>query len=111
VQGGTISVTGAGLDASRTDYTDLIARAVQVNAGIWAHQLEVTTGANHVDTTNNTVAPITGTGAVPTVSIDVAQLGGMYAGKITLVGTEAGVGVRNAGNIGATAGELVLTVH
>uniref|UniRef100_UPI002AD20068 two-partner secretion domain-containing protein n=1 Tax=Halothiobacillus sp. TaxID=1891311 RepID=UPI002AD20068 len=111
VQGGTISVTGAGLDASRTDYTDLIARAVQVNAGIWAHQLEVTTGANHVDTTNNTVAPITGTGAVPTVSIDVAQLGGMYAGKITLVGTEAGVGVRNAGNIGATAGELVLTAN
>ncbi|ANJ67316.1 hypothetical protein A9404_07895 [Halothiobacillus diazotrophicus] len=111
VQGGTISVTGAGLDASRTDYTDLIARAVDVNAGIWAHQLEVTTGANHVDTTNNTVAPIAGTGAVPTVSIDVAQLGGMYAGKITLVGTEAGVGVRNAGNIGATAGELVLTAN
>ena len=28
----------------------------------------------------------------------------MYAGKITLIGTEAGVGVRNAGSIAATAG-------
>lgn len=31
----------------------------------------------------------------------------MYVGKITLVGTEAGVGVRNAGQIGASAGEEV----
>ena len=33
----------------------------------------------------------------------------MYAGKIVLVGTEAGVGVRNAGHIGASAGEVVIT--
>jgi filamentous hemagglutinin len=45
---------------------------------------------------------------VPAFGIDVAQLGGMYAGKITLVGTEAGLGVRNAGAIGATGGDLVL---
>ncbi|MBK7424808.1 MAG: hypothetical protein IPJ48_17945 [Propionivibrio sp.] len=45
----------------------------------------------------------------PAFAIDVAQLGGMYAGKIVLVGTEAGVGVRNAGHIGASAGEVVIT--
>ena len=33
----------------------------------------------------------------------------MYANKITLIGTEAGLGARNAGNIGAGAGGLVVT--
>ncbi len=32
----------------------------------------------------------------------------MYAGKIILIGTESGVGVRNAGVIGASAGDVVL---
>jgi filamentous hemagglutinin len=34
----------------------------------------------------------------------------MFANKIWLVGNEHGVGVRNAGSIGAQAGELVVTV-
>lgn len=113
VQRGVITVTGAGLEASRTDYTDLIARAVQVNAGIWASRLNITTGANqvNVDSAGNETARnrIAGTGASPVFAIDVAQLGGMYAGKITLIGTEAGVGMRNAGHIGASAGEVIVT--
>jgi len=39
----------------------------------------------------------------------ISELGGMYAGKIRLIGTEQGVGVRNAGNLGASAGEFTLT--
>lgn len=108
VQRGQITVQGAGLDASQTDYTDLIAHAVQVNAGIWAQQLAVTTGPNQVDAANTLATPIAGSGTAPTVSIDVAELGGMYARKITLVGTEAGVGVRNAGEIGAAAGDVII---
>lgn len=45
----------------------------------------------------------------PEMALDVSSLGGMYAGKIRLVGTESGVGVRNAGHIGAQAGEFTLT--
>lgn len=34
VGGGTVRIDGAGMDASQTDYADIIARAVQVNAGV-----------------------------------------------------------------------------
>jgi len=109
VRRGTITIEGAGLDASQADYTDLIARAIQVNAGIWARQLNATTGANQVDAANTQATPAAGLGPAPAYALDVAQLGGMYAHKITLIGTEAGLGVRNAGNIGASAGDVVLT--
>ncbi|MCW3280830.1 filamentous hemagglutinin N-terminal domain-containing protein [Escherichia coli] len=52
VEGGEIQVTGKGMDASRTDYTDIIARSVKINAGVWAQDLKVTTGRNNVDITH-----------------------------------------------------------
>ncbi|MCU6498322.1 hemagglutinin repeat-containing protein [Rugamonas sp. A1-17] len=117
VRGGMINIGGAGLDARQTDYTALIARSVQLNAGLWAQQLEVTTGVNDIALAadgaapGNAATPVAAGGEVPRYGIDASQLGGMYANKITLVGTEAGVGVRNAGALGAAAGELVVTTE
>ncbi|PQA75676.1 DUF637 domain-containing protein [Rhodoferax sp. TS-BS-61-7] len=110
VQRGTITVEGTGLDTNAADYTNIIARAVQLNAGVWAKDLKVTTGSNDVNAANTSATAIAGTGTAPTVALDVAALGGMYAGKITLVGTEAGVGVNNRGSIVARGGDLVLQV-
>ena len=109
VQRGNIAIEGAGLDASQSDYTDLISRAIQINAGLWARQLRVTTGANRVDAEHTQASAAAGVGATPTLALDVARLGGMYAGKISLVATESGLGVRNAGDIGASAGEVVIS--
>ncbi|NML30424.1 hemagglutinin repeat-containing protein [Paraburkholderia antibiotica] len=109
VTGGTITVQGDGFNASDIDQVDLIARAVQANAAIYANTLNVVTGANNVDYASLNATPIAGTGAAPGVSIDVSQLGGMYANWIVLVGTENGVGVANAGKLAAQAGDLTLT--
>ncbi len=109
VNGGTISIGSAGLDARTTDYAAILARAVTLNAGIWASDLKVVTGANQIPVDANQVAPITGNGATPTFALDVSALGGMYANSISLIGTEAGLGVRNTGAIGASAGNLVVT--
>jgi filamentous hemagglutinin len=109
VQRGTININGVGMDATSTNYTDLIARAVVVNAGLWAKQLKLTTGTNLVDAAHTSASPLAGTGQAPVFTLDVAVLGGIYAGKILLIGTEAGVGVRNAGHIGAAAGDVVLS--
>lgn len=114
VQAGNISINGKGLDFSTTDYAAILARAVQVNAGIWASELKVLTGANQIDAaslaanTTPIATTIAGTGVVPSFALDVAQIGGMYAGKIHLIGTEQGLGVRSAGTIGSTGGDLVL---
>lgn len=110
VERGIVTIKGAGLDSSQTNYTDLIARTVAINAEIWANDLNVTAGANQVNINQSAITPIAGTDSTPTIAIDVAALGGMYAGKIHLVGTENGVGVRNTGSITASAGELTLTV-
>ena len=107
---GAIRVQGEGLDASRADYADLITRSLQVNAGIWANQLQASLGNNLVSADHAGVLARSGGGAVPAFALDVGALGGMYANKIWLVGNEHGVGVRNAGQIGAQAGELVVTV-
>lgn len=111
VQNGLISINAGGLNTSSSDYTAIISRAVQVNDSLWANQLSVTTGANQVAYGLNGAATAqAGTGAIPTVAIDVAQLGGMYANKIFLVGTENGVGVSNAGTLGST-GDLTLSAN
>jgi len=106
---GNIAISGGGLDATGVDRADLIARAVQANAKVWAHNLNVVTGANQVGYADLATQAIRGEGTAPGVSLDVAALGGMYADKIHLLGTEAGVGVRNSGEIAAQAGDFQLT--
>ncbi|VBB09905.1 pectin lyase fold [Lucifera butyrica] len=108
VTGGQIAIQGAGMDASTTDRADIISRAVAVNAGVWGHELNVVTGANQVSHTDLSTQKIAGSGETPKVSLDVAALGGMYADKIKLVGTEAGVGVNSAGTLSAHSGDLTL---
>jgi len=109
VEGGEITIEGSGLDTNTADFTDIISRSVSINASIWANDLKMTTGTNEVSADHATITEIDGDDNRPTVGIDVSELGGMYAGKITLVGTEDGVGVINSGDIGANVGEVVIT--
>ena len=107
VAGGRIQVAGKGLDASQTDQVDLLAQAVQVNAGIWAKEAHVVTGRNRIAYDGLQVTPLSETGNQnvadePGVALDVAAIGGMYANRIYLVGTEKGLGVNLGGTLSAT---------
>lgn len=108
VTGGQIQIGAAGLNGSNLNQLDLIARSAQVNGQLWATNLNVITGANLANYNTLGVQLIQGTGTKPTVGIDVALLGGMYANKIRLVGTEAGVGVNSLGSLSAQAGDFIL---
>ncbi|MBH9659258.1 hemagglutinin repeat-containing protein [Burkholderia pseudomallei] len=111
VNQGLISVVGAGLDTANVDQVDLLARAVQINAKAYAKTLNVVAGSNQVDYNTLNATPIAGNGAAPTIAIDVSQLGGMYANRVFLVSSENGVGVANAGDIAAQAGDLTLQAN
>ncbi|WP_082926478.1 filamentous hemagglutinin N-terminal domain-containing protein, partial [Cupriavidus sp. D384] len=108
VTGGQIQIEGAGLNAAGVDQVDLIARAVQANAAVYANKLNVVAGANQVDYNALNATAIAGTGPAPSAGIDVSLLGGMYANKILLASTEQGVGVSLRGVMAAQAGDMTL---
>ncbi|WP_294390626.1 hemagglutinin repeat-containing protein [uncultured Sphingomonas sp.] len=119
VERGTLSVDGAGLDASGMRL-DLLARAIEVNAGIWADRVnasagvaDVTIGATRADEIRiiPRASDTAGNAAEPArrFALDVAALGGMYARSIRLIGTEAGLGVRVDGNLASIDQDFVLT--
>ncbi|MBB3193723.1 hemagglutinin repeat-containing protein [Roseateles terrae] len=123
VQGGLIRIDGAGLDGSSTDYTALLSRAVELNAGFWAKNARIQTGTQVMSAETAVAAAAAGSGMGangepiggetlpasgdrPRYALDSTALGGIYAQRITLVGTEAGLGVRQAGQM--VGGQLTL---
>ncbi|WP_409284088.1 DUF637 domain-containing protein [Pseudomonas protegens] len=112
VDQGSVAIEGAGLNASNIDRFEIITRSAKINAEIQAKHLAVIAGANDVDakTLNATVRTANPADA-PQLAIDSSALGGMYAGAIKLVGTEAGVGVKLDGNMAASADDIQIDVN
>lgn len=107
VDGGQIAIEGQGLNAGNVDQFDLITRSAQINAELHAKKLNIVTGRNEVDATTLAATAKADDGSnKPMLAIDSSALGGMYAGAIRLVGTEQGVGVKLAGDMAASAGDI-----
>ena len=104
VEQGKVSIEGKGLDGKRADSVSILARTIDVNAGVWANKLNTRTGQNNIDAKNlkATALDLSSTEIKPTIGLDVAAVGGMYANHITMVGTEAGVGVNLNGVVAGT---------
>ena len=112
VDGGAISVEGAGLNAANVSQFDLITRSAQINSDLYAQRLNIIAGRNQVNANSlNTTAKADDGSTQPQLAIDSSALGGMYAGAIRLVGTEAGVGVNLAGDMAASAGDIQIDAN
>ena len=114
-----LRIRGLGLrDHARTaERIDLIARRIAVAARVDARELRLIAGGNEVDAASGDVQGLADAVAAQVgYSIDVAEAGAMHAGRIHLISTEAGAGVRSAGALHTytqdlrldTAGELTL---
>ena len=111
VRQGEVSVAGRGLDTQGSDYTHILAGAAHINAPVWGRDVRIIAGQNDVSANGGT-ATVAGvpspSGASPTYAIDTGVLGGMYAGKITLVTTHPDAVIRNRGQVLATAGAVAV---
>ncbi|NEV81094.1 MULTISPECIES: filamentous hemagglutinin N-terminal domain-containing protein [Enterobacter] len=92
VSKGQVTITGKEMDTRSTQYTDIIARSVKVNAKLQANELNIITGNNRIDK-NGHVQKKYDSSNTPDVALDVSALGSMYANKIFMEGTDTGVGV------------------
>lgn len=109
VRQGTLTVGSSGWnDKGGADYTEVLARAVALQGKLQGKNLAVSTGAQKVDYASGEISAGTAAGTKPTIALDTAALGGMYADSITLIANEKGVGVKNAGTLEA-AKQLIVT--
>ncbi|WCX97714.1 two-partner secretion system putative hemagglutinin TpsA2 [Pseudomonas aeruginosa] len=107
VDGGDIVVEGAELNVGNLEQFDLITRSAKLNAKLYAKNLNIVTGRNDVQADSLEATPRAADGSEkPQLAIDSSALGGMYAGAIRLVGTEQGVGVKLAGDMAASGGDI-----
>ena len=112
VNGGNVAIEGRGINASNVDQFDLITRSAKINAELHANKLNIITGRNLVDAATLAATAKAPDGSdKPLLAIDSSALGGMYAGAIRLVGTEAGVGVKLAGDMAASAGDIQIDAN
>lgn len=112
VDQGSVAIEGAGINANNVDRFEIITRSAKINAQIQAQNLTIVAGRNDVnaDSLNATARADDGS-AKPQLAIDSSALGGMYAGAIKLVGTEAGVGVKLDGKLIASGGDIQLDAN
>ncbi|MBH3404650.1 hemagglutinin repeat-containing protein [Pseudomonas glycinae] len=112
VDQGSVAIEGAGLNATNVDRFEIITRSAKINAEIQAKNLTIVAGRNDVNADNlNATARADDGSAKPQLAIDSSALGGMYAGAIKLVGTEAGVGVKLDGKLIASGGDIQLDAN
>ena len=111
VRQGEVSVAGRGLDTQGSDYTHILAGAAHINAPVWGRDVRTIAGQNDVSADGGSATAAgspSPSGASPTYAIDTGVLGGMYAGKITLVTTHPDAVIRNRGQVFATAGAVAV---
>ncbi|WP_165699915.1 hemagglutinin repeat-containing protein [Chimaeribacter arupi] len=106
VEKGGVDIEGRGISTDGLGYFDIISRTVKLDGEIAGQaETKVVTGLNDYDpeTRTHTVRSTTGEDR-PEVAIDGSALGSMYGGRIQLISTESGVGVRHQGSLVGTRG-------
>ncbi|RXJ94478.1 hypothetical protein CRU94_08470 [Arcobacter sp. AHV-9/2010] len=93
IKTGQIDIDGSGLNVSNVNKAELYAKTISLNAKIYAQNLDVVTGENKIlqDGTIKNIEDVVK--EKPLLSLDSSSLGGIYANKISLIGTQKGVGV------------------
>ncbi|WP_321778179.1 hemagglutinin repeat-containing protein [Sulfurimonas sp.] len=109
ILGGDISIEGSGLDSMGSDSTYIYTHFLKLNADIHAKNLEIKLGKNSIDANTKQITSSTNSNEVTLFLLDSSTLGGMYANRISLVGTDKGLGVNLPPEVLASTGEIYIT--
>nr|WP_246647196.1 hemagglutinin repeat-containing protein [Rhizobium laguerreae] len=113
VNGGDVTFGSKGANlaagAGSVDLFDVVSRAVKIDGPIYGNDIRVTAGRNKFDYATGNATALSATSGTPQYAIDGSALGAMQAGRIKMVVTENGAGVRMSGNLAANANELSLS--
>ena len=93
VDKGEIQIDEEGLNTTNVDKTELYSKVVKLNAQIHSKDIDIVTGKNSISSDGSINKIDEADESKPEVSLDSSSLGGIYANKITLIGTQDGVGV------------------
>ncbi|MFM0203071.1 filamentous hemagglutinin N-terminal domain-containing protein [Paraburkholderia fungorum] len=104
-----LEINGDGMDVG-AGQLNLLSRATKINGIVKGWTVNSQTGTTFEgDEHGNFKGKLTrDIDNAPAVALDVSELGGMYANKILLEGSEHGLGVNNAGVIAAGKGGLAI---
>lgn len=117
VAGGDVLINGGGLNASSQALLDIVTRTVKADGQVNGNDIVLATGAHAWNyATREVTGSMAPSGEKKEYAIDTTALGGMYANRIHMIATEAGVGVRMLGEAAArtddfrvdAAGQVVL---
>ena len=115
IRQGNVEIAGHGLDARDTDYTQILSRAVKIDGPVWGKDVRVLAGQNDVSADGSIQSShspaVNKNSANSLYAIDTGALGGMYAGKITLISTDRDTSVRNQGQLFASAGNVAVNAE
>ncbi len=105
IGGGDIAIEGAGLNNLGASSTHIYTQYLRLNALLHAQDLDIKLGNNTVGYTDKTIRASQNSGATGLL-LDSSALGGMYANRITLVGTDQGLGVNLPPEVVASIGDI-----
>ncbi|MBN2400761.1 MAG: hemagglutinin repeat-containing protein [Spirochaetes bacterium] len=106
IRGGNVSIEGAGLDASQADYFSIVTRMASLNGPIWGKDVSIITGTGFYNYNDKVFTQQDSPDGKPEFAIDASALGSIYAGRISLICNEKGVGVRSQSNLLADVSDI-----
>ena len=110
VSGGDVFIGANGADVSDVSVFDIISRGISIDGAIaGGDEINLVTGHNAYDYDSGEVSWQGDDGQSPAIAIDSTVFGGMYAGRISIMATDEGVGVKMDGQMRSHTDGMVLT--
>ncbi len=91
------------------DLFDVVSRTIQIDGTIYGQDLRLAAGQSKFDYATGEAIALDPNAGGPEFAIDGSALGAMQAGRIKMVVTDRGAGVRMRGDMAANVGELTLS--